>query len=124
MDAEKEVFDLVYSSNYSVYSLSQQPNNANSLYFSEGCGGLDVWDIRTGKHSDEWLLHEDRINTIEFNPQNLNIMATSSSDGTVCIWDLRSMDLNKPKPLKALHHKKAVHSAYFSPSGSYLATTR
>ncbi|KAH7569161.1 hypothetical protein JRO89_XS06G0115400 [Xanthoceras sorbifolium] len=123
MDAEKEVFNLVYSSEYSLYSLSQQPSNTNNLYFSEGSGGLNSWDVRSGKSSTEWLLHEARINTIDFNSQNPNIMATSSSDATACLWDLRCMAADKPKPLKVVNHKKAIQSAYFSPSGSSLATT-
>ncbi|XP_044463678.1 WD repeat-containing protein 76-like [Mangifera indica] len=123
MDVEKEVFDLIHSSEYCIYSLSQQPNNANTLYFSEGQGGLNIWDVRTKKSLTECHLHEARINTIDFNSQNHSIMATSSSDGTACLWDLRSMNSHKPNPLKIASHKKAVHAAYFSPSGSSLATT-
>ncbi|XP_022731506.1 WD repeat-containing protein 76-like isoform X2 [Durio zibethinus] len=104
------------------YSMSK-PNNFTSLYFGEGRGGLNIWDIRTGKSSKTWMLHEDRINTIDFNSQNSNIMATSSTDGTACIWDLRSMSAHKTKTLKTVSHSRAVHSAYFSPSGSSLATT-
>ncbi|XP_044472432.1 WD repeat-containing protein 76-like isoform X2 [Mangifera indica] len=123
MDVEKEVFDLVHSGEYSIYSLSQQPNVANTLYFSEGQGGLNIWDVRTKKSTTESHLHNARINTIDFNSQNLSTMATSSSDGTACLWDLRSMNAHKPQPLKIASHKKAVHAAYFSPSGSSLVTT-
>lgn len=125
MNAEKEVFDLVYSSDDAIFSLSQQPNNVHSLYFGEGRGGgLNSWDERTGRFSSQWILHADRINSIDFNSQNPNIMATSSTDGTACLWDLRSVNADKPKSLKILNHNRAVHSAYFSPSGSCLATTR
>ena len=124
MDAEKEVFDLVYSSNDPIYSLSQRPYDIKCLYFSEGRGGFNIWDERVGKCSTQWNLHEDRINSIDFNSENSNIMATSSSDGTACIWDLRSVKVDQPKPLKEVRHNRAVQSAYFSPSGSSLATTR
>ncbi|XVE71090.1 hypothetical protein DITRI_Ditri10aG0122500 [Diplodiscus trichospermus] len=50
-------------------------------------------------------------------------MATSSTDRTACIWDLRSMSAHKPKTLTTLSYGKVVHFAYFSPSGSSLATT-
>ncbi|KAF3955304.1 hypothetical protein ACB098_01G322300 [Castanea mollissima] len=123
MDAEKEVFDLVYSSDDSIYSLSQRPDNIKCLYFSEGRGGFNIWDERVGKCSTQWNLHEDRINSIDFNSENPNIMATSSSDGTACIWDLRSVNVDQPKPLREVRHNRAVQSAYFSPSGSSLATT-
>lgn len=124
MDVEKEMFDLVYRNEDTIFSLSQQSNDANCLYFSEGRGGLNIWDKRTGNCTMEWTLHEDRINSIDFNVGNSNIMATSSSDGTACIWDLRSVSDEKPQTLKTITHKKAIHSAYFSPSGRFLASTR
>ena len=124
MDAEKEIFDLIYSSDECIYSLYQPKNEANCLYFGEGRGGLTVWDNRMGKCSSRWNLHEDRINTIDFNCENPHIIATSSSDATACTWDLRYADGDNITALKALTHKRAVQSAYFSPSGCSLATTR
>ena len=70
------------------------------LYFGKGHGGLNIWDERVGKCSTQWNLHERMINSIDFNSKNYNIMATSSSDGTACIWDLRSINVDQPKPLK------------------------
>ena len=94
------------------------------LYFGKGHGGLNIWDERVGKCSTQWNLHERMINSIDFNSKNYNIMATSSSDGTACIWDLRSINVDQPKPLKEVSHNRAVQSAYFSPSRSSLAMTR
>ncbi|KAI6682397.1 hypothetical protein NL676_036278 [Syzygium grande] len=123
MDVEKEIFDLVHASDDAIFSLSQRPNDGNCLYFGEGRGGLSIWDLRVGKSTSLWALHEDRINTIDFKPQDCFVFATSSSEGTACIWDLRRMDAKNPKSLKVIEHGRAVHSAYFSPSGSCLATT-
>ncbi|XP_031378764.1 WD repeat-containing protein 76 [Punica granatum] len=123
MDVEKEIFDLVYVTDEAIFSLCQRPDNASCLYFAEGRGGLQFWDERTGKSSSSWDLHEDRINTIDFNPKNPSIMATSSTDGTACIWDLRNIGRGRLKNIRSVDHKKAVHSAYFSPSGSFLATS-
>ncbi|XP_061375798.1 uncharacterized protein LOC133317913 [Gastrolobium bilobum] len=123
MDAEKEMFDLVFNSDECIYTLSQPKNEANCLYFGEGRGGLTIWDNRIGKCSSNWVLHEDRINTIDFNCENPHIVATSSSDGTACTWDLRYTDGGKLTALKTFTHKRAVQSAYFSPSGCSLATT-
>ncbi|CAH8330150.1 unnamed protein product [Eruca vesicaria subsp. sativa] len=123
MDVEKSVFDLVYSCDDAIFSLSQRPNDDQSFYFCEGYGMLNVWDIRAGKSSFKWDLHEHRINSIDFNPQNPHVMATSSTDGSACLWDLRSMGSTTPKTLKTVNHSRAVHSAYFSPSGLSLATT-
>lgn len=124
MDVNKEMFSLVYSNNEAIFSLSHRPNDVNSSYFGEGQGGLKVWDERARKASSSYSLHDRRINSIDFNSMNNNLMATSSSDGTACIWDLRNVDPSHPKSLKMVNHQKAIHSAYFSPSGNCLATTR
>ncbi|PIA45701.1 hypothetical protein AQUCO_01600141v1 [Aquilegia coerulea] len=123
LDFEKESVDLVHSSDNVIFSLSQRPQDANSVYFSEGHGLLNVWDTRAGKSSRSWVLHDDRINTIDFNPENTNLMVTSSTDGSACIWDLRKINAGRPKNLMVVNHKRAVHSAYFSPTGNCLATT-
>ncbi|RZB81242.1 DNA damage-binding protein cmr1 [Glycine soja] len=124
MDAEKEIFDLVVDSDECIYTLSQPTNEANCLYFAEGSGGLTIWDNRIGKRSSHWALHRKRINTIDFNCENPHIVATSSSDGTACIWDLRYTDGDILSPLRIFTHERGLQSAYFSPSGCSLATTR
>ncbi|RDY03582.1 WD repeat-containing protein 76 [Mucuna pruriens] len=123
MDAEKEIFDLVFESDKSIYTLSQRTNEANCLYLAEGSGGLTIWDNRIGKRSSNWVLHEKRINTIDFNCENPHIVATSSSDGTACTWDLRYIDEDKLTALRTFTHERSVQSAYFSPSGHSLTTT-
>lgn len=123
MDVEKESFDLVHSADYSIFSMNHRQGDANSLYFSEGNGLFNIWDKREGKVSTSLNLHEVRINSLDFSSKDINIVATSSSDGTACIWDLRKMNAKKPEALKTINHKRAVHSAYFSPSGACLATT-
>ncbi|KAK9741107.1 hypothetical protein RND81_03G082200 [Saponaria officinalis] len=127
MDIEREEFNLAYSSSSEsgLFSLSLQPNDADSVYIGVGCGDLNVVDGRVGELTNSWSLHDGRINTIDFNPANPNIMVTSSSDGLACLWDLRKMDVKHSEPisLQSLVHKRAVHSAYFSPSGSSVATT-
>ncbi|XP_068648816.1 uncharacterized protein [Aristolochia californica] len=123
MDVGEERFSVIYSGDEAIFSLSQQPEETGCLYFSEGKGRFNIWDLRTRKASTSFSLHRERINSIDFNPANTNLIATSSTDGTVCIWDLRSMKKSAPKSVSTVTHKKAVHSAYFSPTGSYLATT-
>ncbi|XP_020580413.1 WD repeat-containing protein 76 [Phalaenopsis equestris] len=123
MDVEKETFNVTYSSENCIYSICQLPCDFNSLYIGEGAGVLKLWDDRAGKASSKWRPHEDRINTVDFSAENSYLMATSSTDGTACIWDLRNMKNHQPEHLNVVHHKRAVHSAYFSPTGSYLATT-
>ncbi|XP_052198631.1 DNA damage-binding protein CMR1 [Diospyros lotus] len=123
MDLEKEEFDQIYSCDGPIFSISQRASDPKSLYFSDGHGVLSIWDERTGKSSTSWILHENRINSIDFSSENNNLMATSSTDKTARIWDLRNIGADNPKPLKTINLTRAAQSAYFSPSGSCLATT-
>ncbi|KAG4970712.1 hypothetical protein JHK82_036407 [Glycine max] len=104
-------------------TLLVQANEANCLYFAEGSGPLTIWDIKIGKLLYHRVLHKSRINTIDFNCQNPHIVATSSSDGNACTWDLRYTDADKLTPLRIFSHDGALQSAYFSSSGCNLATT-
>lgn len=81
LDIEKETFDLLYSSDYAVSSMSQRPDDVKSVYLGVGQGVVRIWDERSGRSSFSWDIHDDRINTIDFSSENTNIMATSSSDG-------------------------------------------
>ncbi|CAA6661656.1 unnamed protein product [Spirodela intermedia] len=123
MDVEENLFNMVYSTEEAVFSISHQPNDAKSIYFGEGPGELKAWDEKAGKVSNSWVLHDQRINTIDFSRENTNLMATSSTDGVACIWDLRKIRAKKPEGIRTVRHARAVHSAYFSPSGASLATT-
>ncbi|XP_023759937.1 uncharacterized protein LOC111908346 isoform X2 [Lactuca sativa] len=124
LDVEKEIFDLTYSTKQEIFSMSQTSDDVNSLYVGEGKGIFHVLDERSKSSSMTCNLHTSRINTIDFNPTNANLMATSSSDRTVCIWDLRKLGKNSnPNSIIKITRDKPVHSAYFSPSGNLLATT-
>ncbi|XP_078439667.1 DROUGHT SENSITIVE 1 isoform X2 [Wolffia australiana] len=67
MDVGETVFKMIYSTEDSIFSLIHHPNNTKSLYFGEGQGDLKMWDESAGKISSSWDLHEQRINTIDFN---------------------------------------------------------
>lgn len=122
MDLEKESFNMIQLCDYPVFSLCQAPNSASCLYFGEG-NDLKVFDERVGKVSTKWNLHDNRINSIDFHPENTYMLATSSTDGTACLWDMRTMKKKKAESLKVLKHNRSVQSAYFSPSGHMVATT-
>lgn len=123
MDVE-EIFSTIHRCDYSVFSVCQTPDHAECLYFGEGNGELKAFDERVGKVSSKWQLHSDCVISIDFNPMNSYMMATSSLDKTACLWDLRNLNMLKPEKMKVVEHKYGVNSAYFSPSGSFLATTR
>ncbi|XP_037486803.1 DNA damage-binding protein cmr1-like [Triticum dicoccoides] len=123
MDLEKESFNMIQLCDYPVYSLCQAPDSPSCLYFGDGNGELKLLDERMGKVSSTWDSHDNTINSIDFHPEKKHMLATSSTDRTARIWDLRRFKRKKEESLKVLKHNRSVQSAYFSPSGSMLATT-
>ncbi|KAJ4763323.1 DNA damage-binding protein cmr1 [Rhynchospora pubera] len=122
MDMEKEMFDIIHTSEFSIFSLSQLPHDDNSLLLGYE-GKVKSFDGRTGKIIDLWEMHEQRVNTIDVHPGNSNLVATCSADGFVRIWDLRCLGKEQPKSIKEVAHNRAVQSAYFSPTGNGLVST-
>lgn len=78
-----------------VPSLCQAPDNATCLYFGEGSGDLKAFDERAGKISGIWQLHHDCIISIDFNPENRSMLATSSLGRTARIWDIRNTKMQE-----------------------------
>ena len=50
------------------------------------------------------------------------LLASASSDRSVCIWDIRAIDFTRP-PLQRIHHPQSVQSAEWAPSSPHLLTT-
>ncbi|KAM0841286.1 hypothetical protein ACQ4PT_059128 [Festuca glaucescens] len=123
MDFEKENFNMVHLCESPVYSICQTQNRVRCLYFGDGNGDLTLFDERVGKVSTTWDVHDERINSIDFHPENTHMLATSSRDRTACIWDVRNMKTKEPDSLKVFKLDGPVQSAYFSPSGCMLAIT-
>ncbi|KAG6495261.1 hypothetical protein ZIOFF_043055 [Zingiber officinale] len=70
-------------------------------------GELKLQAERTRRVSNSWDLHDKRINTIDFNPENPNMMATR-------IWDLRLMKKHQPDSFKTVQHQSSVHSIFLT----------
>ncbi len=72
-------------------------------------------------------LHKGKIKHAQFCPAQSNILATSSVDRTVKIWDTRILREGRDalvKPLSILEHTSPVSSSHFDPlSGTRLLTT-
>ncbi|XP_042404056.1 uncharacterized protein LOC121993821 isoform X1 [Zingiber officinale] len=108
MDVEDGTFNMIHSGDDLIYSICQSAVDTSTIYSAEGAGELKLKAERTRRVSNSWDLHDKRINTIDFNPENPNMMATR-------IWDLRLMKKHQPDSLKTVQHQSSVHSAYFSP---------
>eukprot|EP00249_Psilotum_nudum_P001386 c13852_g1_i2 orf=264-1799(+) len=120
MDIESVRFDLIYCTEKALSAICFIPGNPHCAYLAEA-GAVKVLDFRDGNRNNGFELHDRKINTIDFHPERSHLMATSSTDGTACVWDVRYMGIHR-RSLAKVTHLKAVHSAYFSPSGSHLAT--
>ncbi|KAH7331891.1 hypothetical protein KP509_20G055700, partial [Ceratopteris richardii] len=101
LDVEISMFDLI----------------TNCAYVAEGSGTLKMLDVREKKFSSSGLFHQRRINTIDISKQSPWLMVTASTDTDVSVWDVRKMKKSRDR-IGHVQHKKAVHSAYFSPSGT------
>uniref|UniRef100_A0A8C1BMQ1 DNA damage-binding protein 2 n=1 Tax=Cyprinus carpio carpio TaxID=630221 RepID=A0A8C1BMQ1_CYPCA len=73
--------------------------------------GLDGHEIFKEK------LHKAKVTHAEFNPRCDWLMATSSVDATVKLWDLRNIK-DKSSYIADLPHEKPVNSVYFNPTDS------
>jgi len=76
-------------------------------------------------------LHKSKVTNIQYSPREPWLFATTSTDNSVKIWDVRNLtdgtDTNVPRKercLQTLEHDKPVNSAYFSHvDGTKLLTT-
>lgn len=78
-----------------------------------------------------------KINSLHLEPSGAPLLATSCSDGSVGVWDIRMLERGvagvvaaakaggsggsigaKTKPLSLLQHAKSCHAAYWAPNGS------
>lgn len=50
---------------------------------------MRIWDVRTGKDVKRIHAHNNEVLSCDFNKYE-NFIATSSTDGTIKLWDLRS----------------------------------
>lgn len=123
LDWGTSMFDLVYCSEddnilSAICSVSGSPHCA---YVGEGEGYLKMLDTREKKATSSVKVHDKRLNTIDVNSQAAWLMVTSSSDATVSVWDARKLK-HAGSSIAKIEHHRAVHSAYFSPTGSSIAT--
>lgn len=79
-----------------VMYIAMQPNNTKSVFASCSVDKTcKLWDIRTSTKSSVHSIgnfHTSDINAIDFIPCDSNVFGTSSQDGTVRLFDIRSLN--------------------------------
>ncbi len=95
-------------------------NNSGSCFAcGDSKGNVVVWDAEKTVEMDNLEGHRSRIYDIAFSP-NDKLLATSSLDGTVRLWDCENLN---NQPIELRDHESWVFSVTFSPDGSKLITS-
>jgi WD40 repeat protein/serine/threonine protein kinase/tetratricopeptide (TPR) repeat protein len=81
-------------------------------------GKIRLVEFATGRHYDEHQMeHRAGVTAVRFSPDG-SLLATSSMDGTVCLWEVESgRRYGNP-----LYHGEEVATIAFSPEGEHLAS--
>ena len=116
----------------SLHGLSRTAGAGGALAVSRSDGAVVMLDPRVPSAAGASIvrLHEKKVFSADFSPAKPWLLATSSLDRTVALWDIRMFsgsggDSKKPKPkaLTTLEHGLSVTAARFSQNGTKLLTT-
>jgi WD40 repeat protein len=121
LDVERECFSLAWGDLEMEYSAMALSNGGDTLLLGDNLGQLDRIDVRSSSRIGKTLALQNRkINTVHCDPLAEHLVATSSTDSTIAIWDLRKMQSarSSPTPVATAQHGKTCQSAYFCPDGS------
>ncbi|KAI1290805.1 DNA damage-binding protein 2 [Halotydeus destructor] len=82
------------------------------LYVGDNRGNLHIMPQNSGKDFDFHCLHKSDIHCVDIHPRNHNILATSSADYSVKIWEI--IKLKVESPLEILNFEVVINSGFFS----------
>ncbi|KAI1308967.1 DNA damage-binding protein 2 [Halotydeus destructor] len=91
--------------------LDVHPSN-KMLYVGDNKGNLHIMPQNGGEDFDFHRLHKSKIHCVDIHPRNHNILATSSVDYSVKIWDIRKLKVESP--LEILKFEGVINSGFFS----------
>lgn len=125
LDVEKSCFAYAWGDEEMEYSAMSVSSNGTVLLLGNNQGELDRIDIRDsscriGKPTE---IHARKVNTVHVDPCADHLVATSSTDSTIAIWDMRTFGTKSSKPVCVGSHRQTCQSAYFAPDGSQRLVT-
>lgn len=128
-DGSLRVLDLTTGTFLDYPALPEEPEysafdctaDGHVAYLGDNLGNMEVLDVRSGSMRHEGFSIRDRkINTIMIEPLEERLLATSCSDTSVCVWDVRKLGTpgaKGVKPVGTIHHGKSCQGAYWAPHG-------
>lgn len=85
---------------------------------------IELWQIGTGERVASLEGHDASIHALAFSPRTGDLMlASGSSDGEICVWDLRDYNSHGPILTRIMSHMTSVESLVFSEDGRTLCCT-
>lgn len=119
LDVEAGQFLEVFRDTELELSAMDATADARTAYLADKDGRINAVDLRTGALTGAWVeFHSKKVNTLSLEGLAEGLLAASSSDTSVSVWDVRGLGGAKAKPLHVIDgHAKSVQSAYFSPTG-------
>ena len=95
---------------------SREPRFSELMKHLRKALAVRIWDPRTGRLLDQFLLPGGECNSLAFSPDG-KLLAAGGATGTVHLWHLRHR-----RVIRYLGHPRAkVHALAFSPDGKLLA---
>ncbi|ETL25257.1 hypothetical protein L916_20870 [Phytophthora nicotianae] len=131
IDGTVREFDLYTAHSSPICDLTEETGvtslvaSGNPQFFYASCedGALRLVDRRARNVSSAvYALHPKTMTSVDQHPACDFWIATTSMDGSVCLWDKRMISPEQSLPLARLRHSNSLLSANFSPQdGSWLA---
>lgn len=116
LDIVKGEFSKVYRAEDEQYiSGFDTSSDGSILYFTDMDGVLTRIDTRSKSKTSTFQLHEKKAGGLSISPVDPNYLATSSNDGSVCVWDMRTIKPFESDMVVRFEYKRAVTSVFFHP---------
>ncbi|KAL5636343.1 hypothetical protein ACGC1H_004978 [Rhizoctonia solani] len=104
---------------HAIQALSISPDE-KQIVVGYPDGSLAIWDYQTGACvSPPRVGHRDVVTCVVYSPHG-NLVASSSHDATIRVWDVTKGGLQNSRILSG--HSGPVHSVAFSPNSSLIAS--